>query len=132
MKEYNFTLIIQGDAESKMDELYKAGCDDCTFATVDGVHYGKFEREAASFAEAVSSAIAAVESVEGLAVLRTVETKARRSLPTNEDRAWMESDLSHLGEYEPYEWAKGELEEGIPVRYEAGRGLRVEGDKRRA
>ena len=44
---------------------------------------------------------------------------------TDEDIAWMESDLSRLGEFEPYEWTEGELEDETPVRYEAGRGLRV-------
>ena len=44
---------------------------------------------------------------------------------TDEDIAWMESDLSRLGEYEPYEWAEGELEDETPVKYEPGRGLRV-------
>lgn len=51
---------------------------------------------------------------------------------TDEDIAWMESDLSRLGEYEPYEWVEGELEDEAPVRYEPGRGLRVEGGKRSA
>jgi predicted transcriptional regulator len=51
---------------------------------------------------------------------------------TDEDIAWMESDLSRLGEHEPYEWAEGELEDETPVRYEPGRGLRVEGGKRSA
>lgn len=51
---------------------------------------------------------------------------------TEEDIAWMESDLSRLGEFEPYEWAEGELEDETPVRYEPGRGLRVEGGKRSA
>ena len=44
---------------------------------------------------------------------------------TLEDIAWMEGDLSRLGEYEPYEWAEGELEDETPVRHEPGRGLRV-------
>ena len=44
---------------------------------------------------------------------------------TLEDIAWMEGDLSRLGEYEPYEWAEGELEDETPVRYEPGQGLRV-------
>ncbi len=51
---------------------------------------------------------------------------------TDEDIAWMESDLSRLGEFEPYEWAEGELEDETPVRYQPGRGLRVEGGKRSA
>ena len=44
---------------------------------------------------------------------------------TNEDLAWMEGDFSRLGEFEPYEWAEGELEDEAPVRYEPGSGLRV-------
>lgn len=51
---------------------------------------------------------------------------------TDEDIAWMESDLSHLGEYEPYDWAEGELEDEMPVRYEPGQGPRVEGGKKGA
>jgi hypothetical protein len=70
MNEYNFTLIIEGDVESKMDELFEAGCDDATFGSVDGVNYGEFDREAPSFARAVASAIADVESVEDLKVRR--------------------------------------------------------------
>ena len=46
-----------------------------------------------------------------------------------EDRAWMGDDLSHLGEFEPYEWEEGELEEGVPVRYEPGVGFVIEGGK---
>ncbi len=44
---------------------------------------------------------------------------------TDEDIAWMEGDLSRLGEYEPYEWSDGELGDETPVVYEPGRGLRV-------
>jgi hypothetical protein len=44
---------------------------------------------------------------------------------TDEDIAWMGRDLSRLGEYEPYEWVEGELEDETPVRYELGQGLRV-------
>jgi hypothetical protein len=53
---------------------------------------------------------------------------------TDEDIAWMEGDLSRLGEYEPYEWAEGELEDETPVRYVPGKGLRVtkRGGKRNA
>ena len=51
-----------------------------------------------------------------------LERELRR---TNEDLAWMEGDLSRLGEFEPYEWVEGELEDETPVRYEPGSGLRV-------
>ncbi len=50
-------------------------------------------------------------------------------MATQEDRAWMESDLSRLGEVEPYEWQEGEMEEERPLRYEPGVGIVVEGDK---
>lgn len=59
-----------------------------------------------------------------------LEDVLRRELArTEEDIAWLESDLSRLGEFEPYEWAEGELEDGTPVRHEPGRGLWVEGGK---
>lgn len=48
----------------------------------------------------------------------------------DEDRAWLDNDLSKLGEFEPYEWKEGELEEGLPVSYEPGVGSFVEGGKR--
>ena len=51
-----------------------------------------------------------------------LERELKRS---DEDIAWLESDLSDLGEIEPYEWAEGELEDETPVGYEPGRGLRV-------
>lgn len=55
-----------------------------------------------------------------------IEGVLEEALEREEDRAWMESDLSRLGEVEPYEWGEGELEEGKPVRYEPGVGLMVE------
>lgn len=51
-----------------------------------------------------------------------LERELRR---TGEDVAWMEGDLSRLGEFEPYGWAEGELEDETPVKYEPGSGLRV-------
>jgi hypothetical protein len=55
-----------------------------------------------------------------------LEDVLRRELKrSNEDIFWLESDLSRLGEFEPYEWAEGELDDETPVRYEPGRGLRV-------
>lgn len=51
-----------------------------------------------------------------------LERELRR---TNEDVAWMEGDLSRLGDFEPYGWEEGELEDEAPVRYEPGSGPRV-------
>lgn len=41
---------------------------------------------------------------------------------SQEDTDWLESDLSSLGSYEPYEWQEGELEEGLPVKFIAETG----------
>lgn len=43
-----------------------------------------------------------------------------------QDREWLDSDLSNLGSYEPYDWQPGELEIGKPVRYVPGVGLVIE------
>ena len=67
MSEHLFTLVLQGnlDSDEIIDALYEAGCDDATFGTVDHAGYADFARDAPSFGEAVSSAIADVESVPG-------------------------------------------------------------------
>ncbi len=64
--EHNFTLAIEGDVGPRIDSLFRAGCDDATFGSVDGAHYAVFERAAPTFEEAVSSAIRDVEAVRGL------------------------------------------------------------------
>ena len=48
--------------------------------------------------------------------------------PDEDDRMWLDNDLSRLGEIEPYEWGEGELEEGEALEYVPGRGLVVVGD----
>jgi len=65
MTTFRFTLAVEG-ADVLTDEaqhaLFDAGCDDATFGTSNGVQTAEFDREAADFAEAVASAIKAVES----------------------------------------------------------------------
>jgi hypothetical protein len=39
------------------------------------------------------------------------------------DTAWMATDLSSLGEYEPYEWESGELDEGLPIKIDPNQGV---------
>lgn len=70
MFEYSFTLVIDGDVEPHIDELFEAGCDDATFGSVDGVYYADFDREAETLGRAISSAMTDVESVSGLVVRR--------------------------------------------------------------
>lgn len=69
MAEYSFTLIIQGDVDARLDDLFDAGCDDATFGAVDGVQYADFERDAPTLLDAIASAIRAVELVPGLRVM---------------------------------------------------------------
>lgn len=40
-----------------------------------------------------------------------------------EDRAWMETDLSRLGEFGPYEWGAEGPPEGLPVHHVPGVGI---------
>ena len=74
MAEYAFTLTLSGCdplTEAHQDALFEAGCDDATFGKQNGEYFADFTREAATFAEAVGSAIRQVESaVPGLAVVR--------------------------------------------------------------
>lgn len=40
-----------------------------------------------------------------------------QELDEESDTGWLETDLSNLGSYEPYDWQPGELEKGLPVKY---------------
>ena len=65
MAQFSFTLIVEGAdllADEAQEALFEAGCDDATFSICAGVQTGEFDREAKEFAEAVASAIKAVES----------------------------------------------------------------------
>jgi hypothetical protein len=70
MPEHGFTLILSGDVDTHVDELGQAGGGDTAFDTLDGMPCAHFHREAPSLAEAVASAISAVEVIPGLRVLR--------------------------------------------------------------
>jgi len=70
MNEHNFTLILNGDVDAHLEELFEAGCDDATFGEVEGVAYAEFDREAKTFAEALASAVRDIHSVGGIRVVR--------------------------------------------------------------
>lgn len=65
MTTYRFTLVVE-DADvltdAAQDALFEAGCDDATFGSIDGVQTAEFDRQAGDFAEAVASAINAIET----------------------------------------------------------------------
>ena len=65
---FSFTIRVSGlsmDADHYEDALYKAGCDDALIAVVDDTIFLDFDREAASFEEAVKSATLSIESAGG-------------------------------------------------------------------
>jgi hypothetical protein len=71
-KTHEFTLILAGRpdmTESVGDAVYEAGGDDASLGTCSGVSYVDFDREAETLYDAISSAIAVVESA-GLTVER--------------------------------------------------------------
>lgn len=76
---FDFTLTLEGPDEFTVemaDALYEAGCDDATFGTSNGVHFGTFHREAGSLDEAVASAKAAVEQARVGLIVAGVEVDA--------------------------------------------------------
>lgn len=65
MTLYSFTLTIEGVdvlSDAAQNALFDAGCDDAMFGFSGGIQTADFDREAADFAEALASAVKAVES----------------------------------------------------------------------
>lgn len=70
MPEHNFQLTINGAlTDDRLDALVEAGCDDATFSSKGDLTFADFDREAPTLLDAVTSAIADVETVPGLEVL---------------------------------------------------------------
>jgi hypothetical protein len=70
---HSFELIFDVDDEFTdlvYDQLHDAGCDDAVFVTRSGRHFAEFDRLSESFARAVLSAIADLESVDGVRATR--------------------------------------------------------------
>jgi len=76
MTAFSFTLTIEGadlmSAEAQ-NALFEAGCDDATFSVSSGIQVADFDRESIEFADAVASAIRAIESA--VAGARVVEVR---------------------------------------------------------
>lgn len=63
---FSFTLTIEGVdvlSDEALDALFEAGCGDATFGISNGVQTADFDRESTDFADAVASAIKAIETV---------------------------------------------------------------------
>ncbi|MGH7054947.1 MAG: hypothetical protein ACREFA_14185 [Stellaceae bacterium] len=71
MKRYSFTLEVAGigtEDDRYEDALYEAGCDDALISVVDGKLRVDFDREAASYDDAVQSGAADVARAGGKVV----------------------------------------------------------------
>ena len=76
MSTHHFTLIVDGpdvQSDAVVDALYEAGCDDALIGQTDGIQYVEFDREASGVVEAVSSAVADLERVDGVRVVRIAD-----------------------------------------------------------
>lgn len=76
MSTYHFTLIVEGtdvQSGSTIDALHEAGCDDALIGRTDGIQYVEFDRESAGLVEAVLSAVADIERVDGVHVVRIAD-----------------------------------------------------------
>ena len=73
MPIHHFTLIVDGrdlQDDAFIDALFEAGCDDAMVGRTGGIQYLDFDREAATRAEAIRSAITDVERVDSVHVVR--------------------------------------------------------------
>ncbi len=73
MPTYHVTLIVEGadvQRDERLDALYESGCADALVGRSQGVQYLEFDREAVSLKDAILSAVADVERVEGARVVR--------------------------------------------------------------
>lgn len=89
MPQHQFTLIVDGQlGDEARFALVEAGCDAATFSTIGDIAFGTFVREAPTLGQAVSSAIAEVESAGGLSV-RRVEVDDSAGSEPDVDAAWL-------------------------------------------
>ena len=73
MFSYEFTLIVEGpdlQSEEAIYLVFENGCDDALVGRANGIQYLDFDREAPSPEAAILSAIADVERVPGIEVVR--------------------------------------------------------------
>ena len=76
MATHHFTLIVDGadvQDESVVNGLFESGCDDALVGSAHGVQFLDFDRDAASLGEAVLSAVADAERVDGVQVVRVAD-----------------------------------------------------------
>lgn len=73
MSFFQFTLIVDGpdlQNDTAVDALFDAGCDDALVGRTDGIQYLDFDRSGPNPETAILSAIADVERLPGVEVIR--------------------------------------------------------------
>jgi hypothetical protein len=70
MSEHNFTIVLSGDVDGHIDELYEAGLDDATIGETNGIPYAEFDREAPTRVQAIMSALNDIRKVEDVYAVR--------------------------------------------------------------
>lgn len=73
MAIHTFTLIVEGpnlQSDELVDEAFEAGCDDALIGRAGGIQFADFDREAETLHDALQSAIAELESIAGVTVVR--------------------------------------------------------------
>ena len=76
MTIHHFTLIIDGpdlQDDTVIDAVFDAGCGDAAIGRIDGIQYVDFDREAPSLDEAILSAVASLERIDGVDVVRIAD-----------------------------------------------------------
>lgn len=73
MTTHVFTVVLdRRPTDDELDALFVAGCDDAAFGTEHGLPVAEFDREAPTLADAIASAVRAVETA-GLVALRVLD-----------------------------------------------------------
>ncbi len=73
MTTHVFTMVLSREPTAdELDALFAAGCDDAAFGTDHGLPVAEFDREAPTVADAIASAVRAIET-GGLSVVRVLD-----------------------------------------------------------
>lgn len=70
MSEHNFTIVLSGDVDGHIDELYEAGLEDATIGDTNGIPYAEFDRQAPTRVEAIVSALHDIRKVKDIHAVR--------------------------------------------------------------
>ena len=76
MSIHHFTFIVDGpdlQDDTLIDTVFEAGCGDAAIGRIDGIQYVDFDREASSLDEAILSAVADLERIDGVDVVRIAD-----------------------------------------------------------